>query len=50
MKTYEVTMNFTFWIETDDIEKTMREMEFPTFNYPEDENKVEFIEIGRAHV
>ena len=44
MKKYEITMRFSYTIETDDIERTMNEFEFPVFPYPEDENKVKFLD------
>ena len=36
-------MEFTYVVDTDDIERTLNEFEFPVFPYP-DEDKVEFID------
>jgi hypothetical protein len=35
-------MKFHYIIETDDIERTLNEFEFPVFPYPADEDKVVF--------
>jgi hypothetical protein len=45
MAKYELTMRFTYEIETDDIERTMNEFEFPTFpDLEDDDNKVKFMD------
>ena len=45
MAKYELTMKFTYEIETDDIERTMSEMEFPTFpDIGDDDNNVTFMD------
>ena len=42
MPKYSITMKFHYVVETDDIERTLNEFEFPVFPYPADEDKVEF--------
>lgn len=44
MPKYQINMRFVYTVETDDIERTMNEFEFPVFPYPSDENKIEFID------
>ena len=44
MAKYELTMRFTYEIETDNIERTMNEFEFPTFPDFEDDDKVKFMD------
>ncbi len=45
MAKYELTMRFVYEIETDDIERTMNEMEFPTFpDIDDDDNNVKFMD------
>ena len=45
MAKYELTMRFTYEIETDDIERTMNEFEFPTFpDIGDDDANVVFID------
>lgn len=43
MPKYQISMEFTYVVETDDIERTLNEFEFPVFPYP-GEDKVEFID------
>mgnify|MGYP006278714169 CR=1 FL=1 len=43
MPKYQIEMNFTYEVETDDIERTLKEFEFPLFNYP-DQDSAEFID------
>lgn len=42
-KKYSLKMVFHYTIETDDIERTLREFEFPSFPYPEDEDESKII-------
>ena len=43
MAKYELTMRFSYEIETDDIERTMNEFEFPTFpDIGDNDNNVKF--------
>ena len=42
MPKYSILMKFHYIIETDDIERTLNEFEFPVFPYPGDEDKVVF--------
>lgn len=42
MPKYSITMKFHYVVETDDIERTLNEFEFPVFPYPADEDKVVF--------
>lgn len=44
MTKYEITMRFVYEVETDDIEKTMNEFEFPLFTYPGGDDKAVFID------
>ena len=44
MAKYELMMRFTYEIETDDIERTMNDFEFPTFPDLEDDDKVKFMD------
>ena len=42
MPKYSILMKFHYIVETDDIERTLNEFEFPVFPYPADEDKVVF--------
>lgn len=42
MTKYEVTMKFNYVIDTDDIERTSKEIEFPLFPDLDSDNAVEF--------
>lgn len=42
MGKYEIYMRFNYVVETDDIEKTMNEFEFPLFKL--DDDKAKFID------
>ena len=42
MPKYSISMKFHYIVETDDIERTLNEFEFPVFPYPADEDKVVF--------
>ena len=42
MAKYSVSMKFHYIIDTDDIERTLNEFEFPVFPYPTEEDKVIF--------
>lgn len=42
MPKYSILMKFHYIVETDDIERTLNEFEFPVFPYPADEDKVIF--------
>ena len=44
MKKYQIYMRFTYEVETDNIEKTMNEFEFPLFTYPKGDDKAVFID------
>jgi hypothetical protein len=43
MPKYNLYMTFEYEVETDDIEKTLNEFEFPTFPDIEDDAKVSFL-------
>lgn len=42
MPKYSISMKFHYIVDTDDIERTLNEFEFPVFPYPSDEEKVIF--------
>lgn len=44
MKKYHLKMIFHYEIVTDDIERTLNEMEFPTFPDLEEDYQVEFLD------
>jgi hypothetical protein len=44
VKSYNVSLTFSYTIRTDDVERTKRDYEFPTFPDLIDDDAVEFID------